>query len=379
LIPRAGTFRMSMTDFRQLREACVSAAKMPEMPLDSGRPVWVFGAGGFGRDVSTALKKKGFDVAGFVETKPRASECLGLPVRSWAELGADDKRAQLVVGIFNRDTPLDGLHALAEQAGCKDIFLPYDYFSGIADQMGWRFWLDSRATIIDALPEIEAIYNRLADDISRRCMLDTLLFRLGANLGYAGFMHQEDQYFCDLTLPGLQGRKITYVDAGAYDGDTYLKISKHADLGNAFLFEPDRFNFQKLVSNVRGRSGVVCLPCGMSDRYAVLSFNAGVGESGQITNTGTEHIVTVALDDLLPNQKVDMIKVDIEGAEAFALKGSARTIEAWHPILALSLYHNASDIWKLPELVNSLYSGYKFYIRQHHFNTFESVLYAVPG
>jgi FkbM family methyltransferase len=370
---------MPMTDFRQFREVCASAVKKPEKPLDSRRPVWVFGAGGFGRDVSRALKNKGFGVAGFVETKPRVSECQGLPVRSWGELGPDDKRAQLVVGIYNRETPFDGLRALAEQTGYQDIFLPYDYFPQIADQMGWRFWLDSRATISDALPEIEAIYSRLADDISRRCMLDILLFRLGANLSYAGFMHQEDQYFCNLTLPGLQGRKITYVDAGAYDGDTYLKISAHADVGSAFLFEPDPFNFQKLVCNVRGRSGVVCLPCGMADRHAALSFNAGVGESGQIADNGAEHIVTVALDELLPNHKVDMIKMDIEGAEAVALKGSARTIAAWHPILALSLYHSASDVWKLPELVNSLYSGYNLYIRQHHFNTFESVLYAIPG
>jgi FkbM family methyltransferase len=370
---------MPMTDVRQFREACASTAEKPEMPLDSERPVWIFGAGSFGRDVSTTLKKKGFDVVGFVETTPRMSECQGLPVRSWGELGDDDKRAQLLVGIHNRETPLDALHGLAEQAGCKDIFLPYDYFGQVADQMGWRFWLDSRARILKAVPEIEAIYHRLADDISKQCMLDILLFRLGANLGYAGFMHQEDQYFCNLTLPGLQGRKITYVDAGAYDGDTYLKISKHADVESAFLFEPDPFNFAKLVSNVRGRSGVVCLPCGMADRHAVLSFNAGVGESGQITNSGTEHVVTVALDDLLSNQKVDMIKMDIEGAEAVALMGCARTIAAWRPILALSLYHNASDVWKLPELVNSLYPGYKLYIRQHHFNTFESVLYAVPG
>ncbi len=206
------------------------------MPLDSERPVWVFGAGSFGRDVATVLRRKGFDVAGFVETSPRMSECLGLPVRSWADLGVDDKNAQLVVGIFNRETPFDALHALAERAGCKKIFLPYDYFPQIADQMGWRFWLDSRATILDALPEIEAIYDRLADDTSRQCMLDILSFRVGANIGYAGFMHPDDQYFCNLTLPGLQGRKITYVDAGAYDGDTYLKISKFADVGSAFLF-----------------------------------------------------------------------------------------------------------------------------------------------
>jgi FkbM family methyltransferase len=367
-----------MTDIRQFKEACATIERRPERRLDDKRPIWIFGAGGFGRDVATVLRNEGYDLAGFVETVPRISSTMGLPVLSWQQLGDRDREAQLVVGIYNRETPFDGLSQLAEMAGYKDIFLPYDYFPQIAKGMGWRFWLDARATILGALPEIEAVYNRLNDDVSRRCMLDILLFRMGANLGYAGFLHEEEQYFCDLTLSKLQGRKITYVDAGAFDGDTYLKISQYADVESAFLFEPDPGNFQKLVANVRDRKGVVCLPCGLADRYAVLSFRSGIGESGQISSDGAEHVPIVALDDLLPNCKVDMIKMDIEGSEAIALKGCARTIRASRPILALSLYHKANDVWELPKLVDSLYPGCKLYIRQHHFNTFESVLYALP-
>ena len=210
-------------------------------------------------------------------------------------------------------------------------------------------------------------------------MLDILLFRLGRKLDHASFMHHEPQYFCDLTLSALSGRKITYVDAGAYDGDTYLKISGLADVSNAFLFEPDPGNYQKLIGNVRGREGVVCLPCGLSDRHEILSFNAGVGESGQITADGSEHVLVLPLDNLLPNMKIDMIKMDIEGSEAAALKGAARIIKKSRPVLAFSLYHNASDVWELPELVDRLHPDSKLYIRQHHYNTFETVLYAVPS
>ena len=105
------------------------------------RPIWVFGAGGFGRDAAKVLRGKGFDVAGFVETTPRVAEVSGLPVVSWQQLTRADLNAQLAVGIFNRDTPMDGLHQLAASAGFQDIFFPFYYFSQIARWMGWRFWL----------------------------------------------------------------------------------------------------------------------------------------------------------------------------------------------------------------------------------------------
>lgn len=368
-----------MTDLRQFDEACASIAQRPFRTLDKSRPIWVFGAGGFGRDAASVLRGKGYDVAGFIETSPRNAKSSGLPVVSWQQLTPANLTAQLVIGIFNRDTPLDGLHQLAASAGFQDIFFPYDYFVEIADGMGWRFWLDDQNIILNARERIEAVYHRLGDEQSRQCLLDMLLFRLGRKLDHAGFMHQEAQYFCDLTLASLSGRKINYVDAGAYDGDTYLKISGLADVANAFLFEPDPGNYQKLIGNVRGKEGVICLPCGLSDHHEVLSFNAGVGESGKISADGSAHVLVLPLDDLLPNIKIDMIKLDIEGSEAVALKGAARIIRESRPVLAFSLYHKASDVWELPELVDALHPDCALYIRQHHYNTFETVLYAVPG
>ena len=39
--------------------------------LDISRPVWIFGAGKFGRDLSSVLRNRGFNVAGFLETVPK--------------------------------------------------------------------------------------------------------------------------------------------------------------------------------------------------------------------------------------------------------------------------------------------------------------------
>ena len=95
--------------------ACAALAGQEAPRLDPQRPVWIFGAGGFGRDLGRVLQAQGFALAGFIDSKPRQDSLLGLPVRSWQQLEARDFSAQLAIGIFNRDTPFDGLEAAAKR------------------------------------------------------------------------------------------------------------------------------------------------------------------------------------------------------------------------------------------------------------------------
>jgi hypothetical protein len=45
----------------------------------------------------------------------------------------------------------------------------------------------------------------------------------------------------------------------------------------------------------------------------------------------------------------------------------------------LAVHHNPQDLWELPELLFGLCEDYRFHVRQHQFNSFDSVLYAVPN
>lgn len=93
---------------------------------------------------------------------------------------------------------------------------------------------------------------------------------------------------------------------------------------------------------------------------------------------GNTHIATAALDDVLPGAMVDFLKIDIEGAEALALRGAHKLITRSRPVIAMSLYHKQQDLWELPELLFNLCTDYRFHVRQHFFNSFDAVLYAVP-
>lgn len=365
-----------LDELHALRQQLVSRTAR-ELP--AGKPVWIFGTGQFGRDLCCALQKVGHPVAGFVETKPSAAEVMSLQVLAWPQWAAAHTAAPLCIGIFNRDNPLDQLEALAWRAGAEDVFLPWDLYCSLSPQLGWRFWLSEAERILDQTDALAAALDCMDDAISQRCMLDIVAFRLGLNTGYGSFRHTEKQYFNPITLSNLQDKALQFVDGGAYNGDTYLELCSLAEVKMAYLFEPDAANFAQLTRLVAqtGRTAQ-CLPLGLADAYRILNFNTGSGEGAAISAYGNAHIAVTALDDVLAGCTVDFIKLDVEGAELQAIQGARKLIQRSRPVLALSLYHCPQDIWELPLALADLCEDYCFHVRQHYFNSFDSVLYAVP-
>jgi FkbM family methyltransferase len=58
-------------------------------------------------------------------------------------------------------------------------------------------------------------------------------------------------------------------------------------------------------------------------------------------------------------ERVDYIKMDIEGAEQRALVGGRNTLAKYHPRMALSAYHAPTDPEGIPERVREAWAGYK--------------------
>ena len=56
--------------------------------------------------------------------------------------------------------------------------------------------------------------------------------------------------------------------------------------------------------------------------------------------------------------RVDLIKMDVEGAERLALRGAAETIRRFRPRLTISAYHLHDDIYVLAELIRNLCPSY---------------------
>lgn len=366
--------------WEEFEQACVAFSKKETSQIDQDRPIYIFGAGRFGRDLAGAFIENGYKVSGFIETSPKIDVCLGLTVYSWRELPNNSIQAQIAIGVYNRDMPLNDLVGIVEAAGYSDVLLPWDYYEILSTELGWRYWLSNRAYLLSNLQNLKRTYEMLSDDVSKSCLLQLSLFRMGLNTGYGNYRHMDVQYFNGITLPTLKGiEKVTYVDCGAYNGDTYLELSKIFHLGDSYLFEPDPNNYKELVVAIQSSQLVpTLLPLAVSNEYKILSFNSG-GEGATVSEDGAVRVAAVSLDEILNNKEIHFVKFDVEGGEIDAIMGSSGLITKNRPVLAISAYHRPEDLWKIPDLLQKLCINYTFHLRQHFYNSFDSVIYAIPN
>lgn len=126
------------------------------------------------------------------------------------------------------------------------------------------------------------------------------------------------------------------VDIGANIGFHTLRLSRWAgSKGKVYAFEPDPHNFELLVHNVEanGCRNVVCLRKAVSDKTGQATLFLSPYNRGdhrlQAAPDGrpSVEVETVALDDILSSQpRVDLIKMDIQGAEYRALLGMEKLL-----------------------------------------------------
>lgn len=180
--------------------------------------------------------------------------------------------------------------------------------------------------------------------------------------------------------PGLSIKENeVFIDAGAHDGDTILSFIKwcNGKYKKIIAFEPDAENCNKVVKTLsdNGIENVVLKKFGLWDKNKIIGFDNKGTSSSKIDIKGNSQINVCKLDDVI-NEKVTFIKMDIEGAELNALKGSAETIRKYKPKLAICVYHKNEDFFEIPYFIHSLVPEYKLYLRHHSWSIYETVLYA---
>ena len=63
--------------------------------------------------------------------------------------------------------------------------------------------------------------------------------------------------------------------------------------------------------------------------------------------------------------RVDFIKMDIEGAERRALEGARETLRRFKPRMAISSYHMHDDPAAIPAVVSKVQPGYKIHAKDY--------------
>ena len=90
---------------------------------------------------------------------------------------------------------------------------------------------------------------------------------------------------------------------------------------------------------------------------------------------------STTIDELVENNqvnKIDFIKMDIEGAELEALKGAENSIRKFKPRMALCVYHRPEHFTELARYIDNIHPEYMFSLDHMTTMDWETVLYASP-
>jgi FkbM family methyltransferase len=354
------------------------------LPKDA--PLVLYGAGNLGRSTAQRLRQAGVEPAAFADDTPgkQGQTLAGLAVLSVQ--AALEKFGAATVFIVTIHSPAASFlrvqRRLQQLSGARvisflalawarpDVFLPYLAF-------------ELPQQLLVKAPDIRRTFDLLADEESRRQFVAHLEFRL--RLDFAALPRVTGNYFPADILASLPA-DVTFVDCGAFDGDTVRLFLAHqqGQFASIFAFEPDAGNYERLRAYVAGldepvRRRIVTSCAAVGARREQLAFNATGDTGAALSNTGDAQVNVVPLDEAIPNEPTPLfIKIDVEGAESEAIDGCAALIRDRSPVLAVSIYHRPDDLWQLPLALHSLTPSSRLFVRTLGEDGMDIVCYAVP-
>lgn len=165
-------------------------------------------------------------------------------------------------------------------------------------------------------------------------------------------------------------------DIGANIGETTLNFAKLASKGKIYSFEPVPFLFQRLKTNVELNSfqNISLNNLAVSDKQEELFFeNPNNNNSSGISlnkekSAASSIVYSTTIDTFVSEhniEKIDFMKIDVEGFENFVINGGINTLKKMKPVLFIEidnknlLKNNSSEKILLTQLQNDF--GYTLY------------------
>jgi hypothetical protein len=123
----------------------------------------------------------------------------------------------------------------------------------------------------------------------------------------------------------------------------------------------------------------------VSDTVGSATFELGRGGSGSLREpggtemSGFERVPVTTLDRFASDgRRIDLISLDVEGAEPKALAGAEQLIREQRPKLQVSVYHSLSHLFEIPLRLLEMYSDYVLFLGHHDVYSTETDAYLVP-
>ena len=340
-----------------------------------GKPVIMFGAGEMARLLTNDLKQFGLEIDGYsIDDKYYKPDqtYLGRPIYNFSELSTQPEKYIFVLGLNDEGGRRSLSFLLDKTLNC------YSVMPNLGMPITYDWIMSNRRQLTET-------FNWLEDDLSRRTMRAYLKQKVSRDPSFNIDVCQPNQYFNELTYVCGGGLRRSYIDCGAYRGDTIEQFINWS--GGAYEkilgVEADPINFAALDRFIRSKAyeNVELFNGGVWNERATLTFNGLSNTSSAIAEGGDVSIRADRIDAIVDEiglSNVGLIKMDVEGAELNALRGAVETIKRDKPNLAICVYHKTEDLITVPQFIKNLNADYKFFLRKHTVVTdVELVLYAI--
>jgi FkbM family methyltransferase len=354
-----------------------------------GDNIVLFGAGRFGRLVNRKLRGLRIHPIAFADNNPaiwgtRVDDVEVISPKEAAALYG--QHAVFVVCVWNgeaHDRMADRIRQL-KSLGCDAVI-----------SFGFLFWKHNEAFLphycVDLPQKVLLQKNRIraamqlwSDEYSREEFVAQVEFRILSNLDAIDRTVTGKHYFpLDLFL---LGEDETFVDCGAFDGDTiadFIEVTR-GSFRRIVAFEPDAVTYPHLQKRIQQfgseiRNKIQLNQEAVGRKAGTISFEA-TGTMLSVVGSGSSVVSVAELDSSLASFDPTFIKFDVEGFEPEALMGASQLLSRTRPILAVSAYHQQSHLWSIPLLLSSLLpERYEFFLRPHGSESWDLVCYAIPA
>lgn len=330
---------------------------------ETAKPIVLYGMGNGADKILNICAERGIEISDFFASDGfvRGHSFHGKVVLSYSEVKEKYGADNIIVLLSFASSLSDVISNINKIAAECELYAP-DVPVFPSELFDMEFYTAHKA-------EIDATYDMLADEESKRIFEDVVAYKLTGRIDLLErAVSDKDAVYREL----LGAENITScADLGAYNGDTVRELAGYAPkLSRVIAFEPDRRNFKKLSLYAEGeeRFGLNVLNAAAWSEDTTLSFSVEGNRNSSVTGRGkTAEIAARSLDSALAGATVDYIKYDVEGSEREAILGSRETIKKSAPTLLVSLYHKSEDVFALPALVREISADYSFYLRRYRY------------
>ena len=245
-------------------------------------------------------------------------------------------------------------------------------FPGFMYRAVIRFYIRARYFSFYLLKKkkIDAVYGILADDLSRDTLAAYIHCRRFADPTPLLKLTRPRNlmYFDDLIK--LREDEEVFADIGAFNGNDSKRFARLTNnkYKAIYLFEPDPGGYKKSKETAKNLQNSFSFNEAVYDKDGEISFKHNLESASKISSKKTMQTIqvsTVKLDSKKLSPAPTILKMDIEGAEAGALRGAKELIRTNTPVLIVCIYHKKDDVFVLPNLMAELMPGAKLYIRHY--------------